>query len=390
MTRFFPDYTGGGIVNLMRSIVGACGDAPVPPSADYAQLTCLPAARLATSRHVVLIVADGLGRHTLDAQPALHLHRHAIATLSSVFPSTTASAITTFMTGLAPAQHALTGWHMRLDEIGQILAILPLTPRVPPACLPATELPPRIFDQPTLFQRLARESWVLAPRYIAGTPFNAWHSRGAHSLAYDGLDNMFAQLAGLLDEAAPPRYIYAYLPDIDALAHRHGSDSMQVRVALQDFDAAFHAFAERVRGSDSWLLVTADHGLIDSPPERLVELDDHPRLAAMLAQPLCGERRAAYCYVRPEQRAAFEDYVATRLAHCAEWRRSTSMIAEGWFGPPPAHPRLAARIGDYVLLMKDDWTIRDRLAGEKSHAMLGVHGGTDAREMQVPLIAVHA
>jgi hypothetical protein len=58
--------------------------------------------------------------------------------MTSVFPSTTASAITAFMTGLAPAQHGLTGWHMHLDEIDQTLAILPLTPRDGPPRLPPT------------------------------------------------------------------------------------------------------------------------------------------------------------------------------------------------------------------------------------------------------------
>ena len=38
--------------------------------------------------------------------------------------------------------------------------------------------------------------------------------------------------------------------------------------------------------------------------------------------------------------------------------------------------------------MKDDWTIKDRLPGEKQHRMLGVHGGISSDEMLVPLIAV--
>ena len=41
--------------------------------------------------------------------------------------------------------------------------------------------------------------------------------------------------------------------------------------------------------------------------------------------------------------------------------------------PPPFHARLASRVGDYTLLMKDDWTIKDWLPGEKPFRMLGVH-----------------
>ena len=382
-----PDYSGQSIVNLVQSIATACGSA----DARYPELDALPAATLNQARHIVLLVVDGLGQRTLERHPACpNLQRHAIASVSSVFPSTTASAITTFMSGLAPAQHGLTGWHIYLEEIGQTLAILPLTPRGgPPLATPET-LPARLFAQPTLFEQLDRESWVITPRSIAGSPFNAWHSRGANCLAYDSPDEMFAQIACLLRDADAPRYIYAYTSDLDSESHRHGTDSEQAGQTLAALDRGFDELCRDVQGSDSWLLVTADHGFIDSPPLRVVNLDDHPQLAALLSRPLCGERRAAYCYVAPEKRTAFEVYVSEHLAHCVDLRLSSDLINAGWFGPPPYHPRLAARVGDYTLVMKDDWTIKDQLPSEKQHRMLGVHGGVSGDEMVVPLIAVRA
>ncbi|MBS1229079.1 MAG: type phosphodiesterase/nucleotide pyrophosphatase [Proteobacteria bacterium] len=380
-----PNYRGQGIVNLVQSIATACGST----SARYPELDALPAAALGEARHIVLLVIDGLGERTLARHPASpNLQRHAIANISSVFPSTTASAITTFMTGLAPAQHGLTGWHIYLEEIGQTLAILPLTARGAPSVVLAEALPPRLFAQPTLFEQLARECWVVTPRSIAGSPFNARHSRGATSLAYDSLGEMFGQIAGLLRDAKAPRYIYAYYSDLDSESHRHGTDSEPVRQTLAALDDGFGELWRDAQGSDSWLIATADHGFIDSPPPRVVSLDDHPQLAALLARPLCGERRAAYCYVAPENRAAFAAYIAAQLAHCVDLRDSAELITAGWFGPPPYHPRLAARVGDYTLVMKDDWTIKDQLPGEKQHRMLGVHGGVSGDEMLVPLIAV--
>jgi predicted AlkP superfamily pyrophosphatase or phosphodiesterase len=344
---------------------------------------------MAEVRSIVLLVVDGLGQQTLDRHSGCrNLRSHRIATLSSVFPSTTATAIPSFMTGRAPAQHGLTGWHMHLDEIDQTLAILPLTPRCPPAKRVPQELPPLLFDYPTLFQQLERECWVLAPQSIAGSPFNAWHSRGAETRAYATLAEMFAQLAGLLKNARSPRYIYAYYPDLDMVSHRFGTGSERAQQTLALFDTAFGEFIHEVQGSDVWLMVIADHGFIDSPPERVVSLDDHPQLAALLARPLCGERRVAYCYVAPANRPAFEAYVRQHLAHCADLCLSADLIRDGWYGPPPFHARLASRIGDYTLVMKDNWTIKDWLPGEKRYGMLGVHGGVSPDEMRVPLIAL--
>ncbi len=63
------------------------------------------------------------------------------------------------------------------------------------------------------------------------------------------------------------------------------------------------------------------------------------------------------------------------------------LLAGEYFGLGEPHPRLADRIGHYVLLMKDNFVLRDRLLGEGERPVhVGVHGGTSAAEMYVPLI----
>ncbi|KFB67579.1 nucleotide pyrophosphatase/phosphodiesterase family protein [Candidatus Accumulibacter vicinus] len=382
-----PDYAGGSIVNLVQSIATACGSTSSP----YPPLPALSAAQLGRARHIVLLVIDGLGQRTLARHASSpHLQHHLLGSMTSVFPSTTASAITTFMTGLAPAQHGLTGWHMHLDEIDQTLAILPLTPRLGPPRLSPAALPSRLFEHPSLFQRLDRESWVVTPQSIVDSPFNAWHSRAAQTRAYHSVAEMFACLGELLQETTRSRYVYAYYPDLDSCSHHYGTDSRQAQQTLSTVDTLFGELLHKLRGSNTWVLLTADHGFIDSPHRRVISLDDHPQLAALLLRPLCGERRVAYCYVAAANRPAFEDYVRRHLARAAHLYASDRLIAGGWFGPPPYHPRLASRIGDYTLVMKDNWTIKDWLPGEKHFAMLGVHGGISSSEMRVPLIALLA
>ena len=157
---------------------------------------------------------------------------------------------------------------------------------------------------------------------------------------------------------------------------------------LAQIDVALTTFVDSQRGRDAWILLTADHGFIDAPAERVICLDDHPVLTALLLRPLSGERRAAYCHVGPENHAAFQRYVAEHFADAMDCVPSRQLIEDGWFGPPPYHAELASRVGDFTLLMKEDWTIKDWLPDERRYTMLGVHGGTSAAEMQVPLVAV--
>lgn len=384
--QVLPDYSGGSLLNLMQSVALASG----AKRRAYPAFRGIDIGTLAAARNLVLILVDGLGAQALrEAGRDTILRRHLHATATSVFPSTTAAAITTVMTGLAPAQHALTGWHMYFEEIDRVLASLPLAPRGGAPIAPELQpLAPRLFDHRPLYGSLERRSSVLSPARISDSPFNRHHAEGAERLAYGTIEECFAQIEALLREGRERRFLYAYYPDLDEAAHAHGIASAEVRRVLARFDAAFARFADSVPGTDTAVIVTADHGFIDSPPEHVIELDAHPRLAGMLYRPLCGERRIAYCYVREERRADFERYVSKELGHACTPVRSAALIREGWFGPGAPHARLASRTGDYTLLMKDDWTLVDCLPGEKRHRMVGVHGGTSAREMRVPVIVL--
>ena len=88
--------------------------------------------------------------------------------------------------------------------------------------------------------------------------------------------------------------------------------------------------------------------------------------------------------------ADFERYVTTQLGAHATLHRSTELIARNWFGPGAPHPRLAERVGDYTLVMKDNHALKDWLPNEKRHVHIGLHGGISDDEMYVPLITLTA
>ena len=83
-----PDYFGGSLVNLVASIVAARGGKALHP-----QLRNIETAKLREARNIVLLIIDGLGDNYLMRRGAGgELARRRRAALTSVFPSTTASA----------------------------------------------------------------------------------------------------------------------------------------------------------------------------------------------------------------------------------------------------------------------------------------------------------
>ena len=378
-----PDYHGGSIVNLMASLTEAVGgSAPVP----YPPLPGIDTHDWRESRSVVLLVIDGLGDALMRGTQGAFAQRLA-GRLTSVFPSTTATAVTTYLTGLAPQQHGLTGWNMYFRELGSVISVLPFVTRAGGVPVGKSVSAAELLGAAPLSARLPVRVHVVSPRRIIHSDFNVAHTDGARRHGFDTLKEMFQTLAQLVREGgAERRYLYAYWPELDHLAHEQGIGSRAAAAHLAELDEAFGDFLRRIEGADATVIVTGDHGIIDSNPGQEIDLKAHPRLAQMLVLPLCGERRVPYCYVQPGQGAAFEDYVANELGDYAECHASAALIDQGYFGLGAPHPHLAERIGHYTLIMKDRYVMKDSVAGERWRTQVGVHGGTSDAEMYVPLI----
>ena len=369
-----PDYAGGSLVNLMASIVEACGGRPRHP--------LLKNVSFERTENVVLLIVDGLGDSFLRRHGAGgELARRRRSAITSVFPSTTASAITTSYTGRTPLEHGLTGWFTLFGEAGCVAAPLPFRSRGDNASLRQRGFfPEKAFPGRTVFEELPIRSVVVTHKDIVDTDYNVRHCAGAERRAYQTLGEMVAGIVAAVKSSGGRKLIYSYWPEYDAISHRHGHESPEALARLAALDEAFGALLARLSGTDTAVIATADHGFIDAedclePPEEV---------SSLLRFPFCGERRVAYCHVHsPEEfMKRAKDWIQDR----GEVRRSKELVTQGWFGPGTPHPRLAERIGDVAIVMRGRHTVKDWTPGEPRHLHIGNHGGTSEDEMLVPLI----
>jgi len=246
--------------------------------------------------------------------------------------------------------------------------------------------PERIFVERSLFDALATRGLVVSYRPIVDSAYNLHHCGRAERRAYDNLEGFLEQTVNAVKSGPERKFVYAYWPEFDALAHRHGVASAQVHAHFKALDEAFGELMARLAGSDTVVVACADHGFIDSPPEESVELP--PALAALLRFPLCGEPRVAFCHVR--EKKYFLEKAREILGDRAHVRPSRELADEGWFGTGRAHPRFAERIGDVALVMRGRGTVKDWVSGEPRHLHIGNHGGMSEDEMKIPLVVAKA
>lgn len=377
-----PDYAGGGIVNLMASLLRAQGADSTLPEAD-----CLPASRL--GRRQVLLLLDGLGaEHLASAVPDGFLHKHLVGRLTSVYPSATAAAIPSFLSAEPPLRHGFTGWYTWLRELAMTVTVLPYISRAGFVYDENTGKSPRQLARLLPFADRIRAPMVqVQPRSIAFSAFSRDFAGRARTIPYKSLNDMIKRIRRAVSGLTDRGVVYAYWPDYDHLAHAHGVMSDATVAHMHLLDEAVANLAADLAGQSVDLIVCSDHGFGNCPPEQqFLFTDAFPALAVMTRQSLTGEPRAPFAYLRQGAVHDFMQAAESELAGIATSVTADALLQAGLLGTGEAHPWIRDRIGDVALLMHAHHVIFDPLPGDSAPNMIGHHGGLSRDEMSVPVV----
>ncbi len=390
----FPDYHGRTIANLPASICGWLNTAPLgkPLHPEYDR-------HFATQyRQVVLIVVDGLGwemfnRMTAEQTRLRSLYQQSeILPLGSVAPSTTSAALTSLWTGASPGQHGIVGYELWLKEYNLIANLIQFSPTAysEPGILQRLGLKPETFvDLPRMGDHLTAQgvaATAYLPAAISRSTLTQMHTSGAKLYGYRSSADLWVTLRERVIHPATDRaYHWAYIPEMDTLAHFHGPHDERILVEFEAFSQQLFRLAASLP-SDVLLLVTADHGQIATPQDPRFELKHHPALLDQLMMSPFGESRLAYLLPHGRQTEKLIDLFQRNWPGLFDLRPSAEWAAAGLFGPPENwHPALLNRIGEWTAAALGSaylwWA-------PKENHLLGRHGGLSREEMLVPLIRV--
>lgn len=398
-----PFYSGGCIANLPASICNWLGiDFPGITPLD-SQIYDIPGKHF---RQVILAVIDGLGWDQFQRLAGMETHESRawneilqdslLMPLTSIVPSTTAAALTSFWTGLPPAGHGITGYEMWLQEYGITANMIHQSPTafltVMGGLAPAGFIPGKFLGVPTLGPAMRRQGvhpFALQHNSIHKSGLSQMLLAEVDALPFRTLSDLWWTLEQVESEhLAEKRYFYLYWGELDELQHVYGPEDPRVAQEYFVFLRAMLRFLQRARAhgnGDTLFLLTADHGQVRSLPSPETEIRRHPELLQMMHLLPTGESRMPYLYLKPgyEQRALTmmdELYPGQFTAVDSE-----EALAVGLFGAEPFHPQIRSRIGDKVLLAREEYYLH---WPDKENLLLGRHGGLNRKEMIVPLAAV--
>ena len=371
-----PNYKKNNIVNVVSSISKMLGN-----STGYDEYDI----ELEQYRKVVLIVVDGLGYNYLHNKESF-LKSNLVGKLEGAFPLTTAASNTVFSFGVPPQQHGLTGWFVFLKEISTITTVLPFTERYYGTDLSLKGFSiDNIIGVDPITRNAKRNCYKILDSSYSHSPFSLAASKDSEIFGTKPLKGTFNKLEELLsrDETS---YTHVYIGEFDSSAHEYGINSTNTREVFDEIDGFIENVS--VKAKDAIILVTADHGLLDTEVDKAICLNDYPDIYDCLSIPLPGDSRIAYCYLKSGTEMTFLSLVNKHLGDYVHIFKSDSMIDNNWFGLNKPHPMLKHRVGDYTLIAKDEYIIYDTLANEKRNLVIGHHSGISDDEVFVPLICI--
>jgi hypothetical protein len=364
--QVLPDYAG-------RCITGVLGSLGVGLSTPGPRIDDLSAA-VRGADGVVLVVLDGLGDDQLAERAHLApvLAAARLAPLTSVAPSTTAAALTSLSTGVAPGRHGIVGYRFAMGD--DVLQALRWT--VDDREAAAAHPPDRVQRvAPTLRLKGAAVPYVGKTSFSTSS-FTKAHLRGSAYVGVAGPEEMPGAVVASLGESA---LVLCYHDAIDKVAHAKGLEG--------DYDAALVAadlLVAEIRAAipaGVAVVVTSDHGQVDVGP---AAVDLTASTDALVAR-RSGEGRFRWLHAHPGEAGSLFDRASTELESSCWVMSRRQVVASELLGE--VDDEVVDRLGDVALIPFVDAFVPDPSV-PREHQMRSRHGSLTSAEMRVPLCVI--
>lgn len=380
----FPNYKDGSIINLMASIQNAYGKR----KSEYGELKFLKSSEIKKFDNIIVLVIDGLGYDYVKKYGKKGIMARSLKEkITTVFPPTTPCAIASFLNGTPPSKHGILGFFLYISEIKETIVTIRHGIRAK-GSLPENIKFEEIYKLTPFSNKIDIETYHIDDENVTDSIYTTAQSGKSKIIGHKGINDCFNKLKEVIQSNKNKKYIYAHIPNHDLLCHDFGLDSKE---ALEDYnktDLELKKFLDEIKGTNTMIIVTADHGMINIPKENMILIKDYPELKKTLTLPMYGQSRYANCIVKDKEK--FKKIISEKFKDKCEIFNKNE--AEKLYGLK-INEKFKERIGDFLLVMKKDYGIYD-LPPKQSYETYDYntcdHGGLTENEMYVPLIVINS
>lgn len=336
-------------------------------------------------KNVILLILDGMGSHILEKlSPKGYFKANQVDCVTSVYPSTTTAALTTYYSGKPPYETGWIGWSQYFKEYGRTIDMfshkesylgqLPDYSRL--------NVFEGIMNYTTIFERIEEASPQVKAYEI--TPLYS-ERRSKRTLTADNFEELLNHL-NVLCQTDDEKFVMAYSDNPDGVLHKYGASSSEAQefiVTAEEKIANLYANLPE----NTLLIISADHGHKDI--EKAYTLLDYPEIQECLIIPASIESRSVAFWVKEDMKKEFEKRFNKIFKDEFLLLTTEEFLEQNFLGFGQKHPKIDDFLGNYVALSTSTSIIRiESFLAEGKKIKKSTHCGLSKEEMEVPVIVI--
>ena len=337
-------------------------------------------------KNVIFLILDGLGEHILNPiSPNGYLKQHQIDLVTSVYPSTTTAALTTYYSGMPPYETGWIAWSQYFKEYGRALDMFSHNESYmrEPLKKPLMDVFKTTMKYESVFEKIEKASpdvkaYEIEPEYA--------ERRALRSIDADTLDELIMNINDLC-QAPNRKFILAYCDNPDSTLHKYGTTSEEAKNFILYAENKIQEMCNNF-DEDTLLIISADHGHKDI--EKAYTLLDYPEIQECLIMPAYLESRVLTFWVKENMREAFVERFNSVFEN-EFWLMTREEFLDKYhfLGYGEKHPKIDDFIGNYMALSTAGSMIRlETFLAEGKPVKKSTHCGLTKDEMEVPVFVI--
>ena len=186
------------------------------------------------------------------------------------------------------------------------------------------------------------------------------------------------------------KFILAYNDNPDCLLHKYGCRSSEVREYMKMLEENFSLMVEKLKGTNTLVIFSADHGHKDIG--NTISILEDNEIQDCLIMPPGFESRMVNFFVKSDKIIEFEEIFESKFKNKFKLYSKEELLKSRLFGYGIQHKKIDDFIGDYVAIATSDTRIliENYLSVDRKNRdeKKSTHCGLTREEMEVPLIVL--
>lgn len=371
----FPDYDNS-ILSTITSILNYYGI-----DNGHKSLEILDKKLKKKYKNVVLFILDGMGEQILNnLSKNGYFKKNELTCVTSVYPSTTTAAMTTYYSGRTPLETGWIAWSQYFKEYGRCLNMLPRVESYTEEKLKkvSNDVYENVINYKTVYEMLEEvgiKAFEVCPAHV--------ERKSMRTQIADNLDELCESIKTLC--STPERkFILTYLDNPDGLLHKYGASSDEAKEFILSAEEKIEKMMLDLK--NTLVIVSADHGHKDIG--KVYSVLDHPDLRDCLIMPEFFESRFIGFWVKENRKEEFENIFKREFKDFMLLTKQ-EVLDMGLLGVGEVHKKLDDFLGNYVGVAIGSSIFRlqnDYFEGKK--VKKSTHCGLTKDEMDVPVIVL--